>query len=227
MFARRFFNCFIFYFRDTLINITTSPPPFYNSYSRSHILIIFSIALIHFLHCIFNRIDTFATWSEDLEVRLSSKAYSNKQIIGIMERLAGYKHNTGIVRRLLFKPQTKTSPRKKQANTQEHNTKKKNSPPPKKKKKQQQKQPPLPKTIKKKKQDNINFWLPDRPSCAYFHAIVWVFYRYISTHLLLVWLPLREVKCNFFARQEHWKIIQTFPLSCSKWFEIRTVFYSI
>ena len=121
MFARRFFNCFIFYFRDTLINITTSPPPFYNSYSRSHILIIFSIALIHFLHCIFNRIDTFATWSEDLEVRLSSKAYSNKQIIGIMERLAGYKHNTGIVRRLLFKPQTKTSPRKnKQTHTHTH-----------------------------------------------------------------------------------------------------------
>ena len=121
MFARRFFNCFIFYFRDTLINITTSPPPFYNRYSRSHILIIFSIALIHFLHCIFNRIDTFATWSEDLEVRLSSKAYSNKQIIGIMERLAGYKHNTGIVRRLLFKPQTKTSPRKnKQTHTHTH-----------------------------------------------------------------------------------------------------------
>ena len=120
MFARRFFNCFIFYFCDTLINITTSPPPFYNRYSRSHILIIFSIALIHFLHCIFNRIDTFATWSEDLEVRLNAKAYSNKQIIGIMERLAGYKHNTGIVRRLLFKPQTKTPPRKKQANTHTH-----------------------------------------------------------------------------------------------------------
>ena len=149
MFARRFFNCFIFYFRDTLINITTSPPPFYNSYSRSHILIIFSIALIHFLHCIFNRIDTFATWSEDLEVRLSSKAYSNKQIIGIMERLAGYKHNTGIVRRLLFKPQTKTPPRKKQANTHTHThkntTQNKNSPPPKKRKNNNKNNPHSPK----------------------------------------------------------------------------------
>ena len=149
MFARRFFNCFIFNFCDTLINITTSPPPspLYNRYSRSHIQIIFSIALIHFLHCIFNRIDTFATWSEDLEVRLSSKAYSNKQIIGIMERLAGYKHNTGIVRRLLFKPQTKTPPRKKQANThtrtQEHNTKQK-QPPPQKKRKNNNKNGPNP-----------------------------------------------------------------------------------
>ena len=77
---------------------------FYNRYSQSLILIIFSIALIHFLHCIFNRIDTFATWSEDLEVRLNAKAYSNKQIIGIMERLAVYRHNTGRVRRLLFNP---------------------------------------------------------------------------------------------------------------------------
>jgi hypothetical protein len=41
-----------------------------------------------------------------------------------MERLAGYKHNTGIVRRLLFKPQTKTPPRKKQANTHTHTHKK-------------------------------------------------------------------------------------------------------
>ena len=149
MFDRRFFNCFIFYFCDTLINITTSPPPFYNRYSRSYILIIFSIALIHFLHCIFNRIDTFATWSEDLEVRLSSKAYSNKQIIGIMERLAGYKHNTGIVRRLLFKPQTKTSPRKKQANTHTHThkntTQNKNSPPPKKRKNNNKNNPHSPK----------------------------------------------------------------------------------
>ena len=149
MFDRRFFNCFIFYFCDTLINITTSPPPFYNRYSRSYILIMFSIALIHFLHCIFNRIDTFATWSEDLEVRLSSKAYSNKQIIGIMERLAGYKHNTGIVRRLLFKPQTKTPPRKKQANTHTHThkntTQNKNSPPPKKRKNNNKNNPHSPK----------------------------------------------------------------------------------
>ena len=151
MFDRRFFNCFIFYFCDTLINITTSPPPFYNRYSRSYILIMFSIALIHFLHCIFNRIDTFATWSEDLEVRLSSKAYSNKQIIGIMERLAGYKHNTGIVRRLLFKPQTKTSPRKnKQTHTQEHNTKQK-QPSPKKKEKTTTKTAPTPQNNKEKK----------------------------------------------------------------------------
>jgi hypothetical protein len=111
----------------------------------------FSIALIHFLHCIFNRIDTFATWSEDLEVRLSSKAYSNKQIIGIMERLAGYKHNTGIVRRLLFKPQTKTSPRKnKQTHTQEHNTKQK-QPSPKKKEKTTTKTAPTPQNNKEKK----------------------------------------------------------------------------
>ena len=124
---------FYFLFCDTLINITTSP--FYYRYSQSLILIIFSIALIHFLHCIFNRIDTFATWSEDLEVRLNSKAYSNKQIIGIMEKLAGYKHNTGIVRRLLFTPQTKTPPRKNSPPTpppQKTTTKTVPTPPPKK-----------------------------------------------------------------------------------------------
>ena len=66
------------------------------------------------------------------EVRLNSREYSNKQIIGIMERLAGYKNNTGIIRRLLFKPQTKTHPTKKTSkhtHTQEHNTKQKQTPP--------------------------------------------------------------------------------------------------
>ena len=109
--------------------------------------------MIHFLHCIFNRIDTFATWSEDLEVRLSSKAYANKQIIGIMERLAGYKHNTGIVRRLLFKPQTKTPQEKNKqthTHTQEHNTKQK-QPSPQKKEKTTTKTAPTPQNNKEKK----------------------------------------------------------------------------
>ena len=113
---------------------------FYNRYSQSLILIILSIALIHFLHCIFNRIDTFATWSEDLEVRLNAKAYSNKQVIGIMERLAVYRHNTGRVRRLLFNPLPPPPPppppiNKKQTNkqTNTHTNTTLNNPPPQKK----------------------------------------------------------------------------------------------
>jgi hypothetical protein len=63
-----------------------------------------------------------------------------------MERLAGYKHNTGIVRRLLFKPQTKTSPRKnKQTHTHKNTTQNKNSPPPKKRKNNNKNSPHSPK----------------------------------------------------------------------------------
>lgn len=65
-----------------------------------------------------------------------------------MERLAGYKHNTGIVRRLLFKPQTKT-----QANThtQEHNTKQKQPSLPPKKEKTTTKTAPTPQNNTEKK----------------------------------------------------------------------------